>query len=146
MLTLAPSFAEAGAVTVTVGATSLIVIDAVLEPVTPAASVAFTFIKNASPAKTYVLYPHDTRPTAQTLEPSPKLTQVLEIASSSVAVKLMLTLAPSLALAGAVTVTVGAISLIVIDAVPQPTTATASVAPTVIVTSLPAAPPLLYTL
>ena len=72
-----------------------------------------------------------------------RFTQVLEIASSSVAVKLMLTLAPSFAEAGAVTVTVGAISLIVIDAVLEPVMPAASVALTVIVNALLATPPVL---
>src|SRR2546425_4037330 len=123
-------------VIVTVGARSLIVIDAVLEPVLPAASVALTVMVNALLATPPVLYTWDTGLAAQTLEPSPKLTHVLEIASSSVAVKLILTLAPSLALAGAVTVTVGATSLIVIDAVFEPVTPAASVALTVMVNAL----------
>ena len=62
----------------------------------------------------------DTGLAAQTLEPSPKFTHVLEMGSSSVAVKLMLTLAPSLALGGAVTVTVGARSCTVSVAVLEP--------------------------
>jgi hypothetical protein len=56
----------------------------------------------------------------QLLWPSPKFTQVFEIGSSSVAVKLILTLAPSFAEGGAVTITIGARSFTVSIAVLEP--------------------------
>jgi hypothetical protein len=52
----------------------------------------------------------------QLLEPSPKVTQVFAMASSSEVVTVTVTGEPSLADAGAFTLTVGARSLIVIDA------------------------------
>ena len=74
----------------------------------------------------------------QTLEPSPKFTQVFEIASSSVAVKATDTVVPSTAVDGAVIVTEGAASVMEIEAVFEPVRAEASVALTVIV-KLPSA-------
>ena len=80
----------------------------------------------------------------QLLEPSPKLTQVFAIASSSEVVTVTVTRLPSFADPGALTVTVGARSLIVMEAavevVDRPA---ASVAFAVILKTLLATPPVL---
>jgi hypothetical protein len=79
----------------------------------------------------------------QLLEPSPKLTHVLAIASSSVAVTVNVTGEPSFAERGPVTLTVGARSFIVIEVVAVPVLPAASVAFAVIVKLLLATPPVL---
>jgi hypothetical protein len=75
------------------------------------------------------------------LELSPKLTHVFAIASSSVAVTVTVTGDPSVADNGAVTLTVGATSLIVMEVVAVPVRPAASVALAVIVKLLLATPP-----
>jgi citrate lyase alpha subunit len=80
----------------------------------------------------------------QLLDPSPKLTQVFAIASSSEVVTVTVTGDPSVALAGALTLTVGARSLIVIEAAAEVVVLpAASVAFAVILNTLLATPPAL---